>query len=166
MTILPYRNLLSVSLALGISTFASAQSTSVALNQPAQRDAVIAAGADFLVKWKEPIISDQGAPDPFVGKVAEAPVQVPTIEVPVVRAVIDEAELLRNLANLMSARGTAIMGEHRFLLLSQKRLKVGESITISFEGNDYEVWLVDLSSTTFTIRRRDLTHTRAVSLSR
>lgn len=161
-----YSKILLIIAALGFSSVSVAQTISVVLNQPANRDALIMAGSALLSSRDEPLVSDKEAPDPFVGKVIEVAVQAPTVAAPVVRAVINEAELLQNLANRMSARGTAIMGDDRFLLLSQKRLKVGESVTINFDGKDYEVWLAEVTSTTFTIRRNDLTYTRAVSLSR
>lgn len=166
MTHFAYRTVLSAWVAFGVYSVSCAQSVSIVLNQPTNRDSLIAAGKALLANREEPVALDKGAPDPFVGKVAEVVVQAPTVTAPVVRAVINEAELLQNLANRLSARGTAIMGDDRFLLLSQKRLKVGESVTINFDGKDYEVWLADVTSTTFTIRRNDLTYTRAVSLSR
>jgi hypothetical protein len=151
---------------LGVVSISNAQSVSAILNQPAQRDAVIDAGHEFLAEREKLIVSDKGAPDPFIGKVEEVAAPDPSLEAPVVKAVINEAELLQNLASRISARGTAIMGTDKFLLLSQKRLKVGDSTIINFEGRDYEVWLSDVTSTTFTIRRNDLTFTRAVLLSR
>jgi len=151
---------------LGVSV-SSGQSVTVTLNLPAQRDTVIANGAAFLAARDKTIVDDTGAPDPFIGKVVESIVEEATVEnAPIAKVVINEVELLQNLANKMPARGTAIMGEDRFLLLSQKRLKVGDSTIISFDGKDYEVWLTGLSSTTFTIRRNELTYTRAVLLSR
>lgn len=146
-------------------SIAQAQTVTTLLNLPAQREAIITAGLGLLAVRDNEVVLDKDAPDPFIGKAA--PVTDSVVEaVPIPRVVINEADLLRSLANQLSARGTAILGQDRFLLLSQKRLKVGESITISFAGNAYEVVLSDLTSTTFTIKRNGLTFTRPVLLSR
>jgi hypothetical protein len=146
-------------------SIAQAQTVTTPLNLPAQREATIAVGLGLLAVRDKEVAFDKNAPDPFIGKAS--PVTESIVEVvPIPRAVINEADLLSSLANQLSARGTAILGQDRILLLSQKRVKVGESITISFDGNDYEVVLSDLSSTTFTIKRNGLTFTRPVLLSR
>lgn len=150
----------------GLAFASMAVSAFAQINLPNQRDDVIAAGQVLLAARGGAVPSDKNAPDPFIGKVEPVAAEVPTLEVPVVRAIVNEAELLQKIANQMSARGTAIMGDDRFLLLSQKRLKVGDSITINFDGKDYEVWLAEVTSTTFTIRRNSLSYTRAVMLPR
>lgn len=149
-------------------TFASAhaQTVTISLNPPAQRDEVILNGTNFLAARLLPIVSDLNAPDPFIGRVEKTEnATLPSGDV-VVKTLENEADLLKAIANRISARGTAILGNDRFLLLGQKRLKVGESIIINFDGQDYEVSLVEITNTTFTIKRDELSYTRAVLLSR
>jgi len=152
---------------LVLNQTSNGQTVTIKVNLPAQREATILSGNEFLAERGKVIELEQDSPDPFIGKVI--PVQEadkPNEKLPIVNLFVNEADLLRNLSNSLLARGTAIMGADKFLLLRQKRFKVGDSITISFEGKDYEVWLSDVTSTTFTIRRNELTHTRAVLLSR
>jgi hypothetical protein len=156
----------SAILFVGAVSASQAQSVTTAINLPAQRESTLELGRSFLASREKEKIEYENAPDPFIGKVAPVVAEVAVEAAPVPEKVINEVELLRNLASQISARGTAILGEDRFLLLSQKRLKVGESFIISFNGNDYEVVLSDLTSTTFTIKRNDLTFTRPVLLSR
>lgn len=167
MTPISFRKFLGVSIIVSVCSGLQGQGVKVILNQPAQRDATIAAGEKLLANREKSVVSDEGAADPFVGKIEKAPVEkVEDAPLPVVKVIVDEAELLRNLANQVSARGTAILGADKFLLLGQKRLKVGESTIINFDGKDYEVWLEGVTSTTFTIRRNNLSYTRAVLISR
>ncbi len=145
--------------------FCVGQTISIAITTPDQRDVTVEAGNLILSDREKPIPSDIGAPDPFIGVVEEVVEDSPVIITPIVK-VVNQGELLQRLANSIQARGTAILGEDRFLLLSQKRLKVGESIVINLDGRDYELWLSSLTSTTFTVRLNDLSYTRAVLLSR
>lgn len=52
-------------------------------------------------------------------------------------------------------RGTFVLGGSPILVVGQKRLKVGETFTITFEGNDYELEITAIERTSFKLRLRD-----------
>lgn len=105
-------------------------------------------------------------PNPFVPRerVGEAVAPAAAPEAPPVPSV-DGADLLARLAARIPATGTVMLGGESILLLGQKRLKVGELFTISFEGRNHELQLAAVTSTTFTVRRGENVHTRPVHLS-
>jgi hypothetical protein len=105
-------------------------------------------------------------PNPFVPKKVEVEV-APTVEAPPVDAVpaLGGPELLATLAARVPATGTVNLGGEPMLLLGQKRLKVGETVTISFEGQSYELSIAAVTSTSFTVKRGENIHTRPVRIS-
>lgn len=135
------------------------------VNHPSKRDVVLAEAQALLATRSAELPSDKTSLDPFIGNIARG-VDKPVEEVVEVRSSVNEADLLKALADRVNARGTAIMGEDKFLLLGQKRLKVGSVFTISFEGQDYELMLLDVTSTTFTVQRKGLSLTRPVKVFR
>jgi hypothetical protein len=68
-----------------------------------------------------------------------------------VRATGDRG-VLEQLAERLAPTGTAILGGEAILLFGQKRLKVGDQLTITFEGFDYTLDITDIGRTTFTLR--------------
>ncbi len=68
-----------------------------------------------------------------------------------VRAAGDRG-VLESLADKLAPSGTAVIGGEPILLFGQKKLKVGDRLTITFEGADYDLDIVAIGSTTFTLR--------------
>ncbi len=103
-------------------------------------------------------------PNPFVPKESEAAAgsEAPA---PTPGPTLAGAELLATLAARIPATGTVNLGGEAMLLLGQKRLKVGDSITISFEGRSYELSIAAVTSTSFTVKRGETIHTRPVRIS-
>lgn len=60
--------------------------------------------------------------------------------------------VLELLAERLAPSGTAIIGGEPILLFGQKRLKVGDRLTIAFEGAEYNLDITDIGRTTFTLR--------------
>jgi len=71
-------------------------------------------------------------------------------------------DLLVELASQMSPTGSAILGGESFLLFGQKKMKVGDKITITFEGGVYEVEVTSIERTNFTIRLNRDEYTRPI----
>ncbi len=66
--------------------------------------------------------------------------------------VTGDRAVLEALAGRLAPSGTAIIGGEAILLFGQKRLKVGDQLTITFEGIDYTLDITDIGRTTFTLR--------------
>lgn len=62
----------------------------------------------------------------------------------------------RALLDVIAARimpsGTLILGGESLLIFGQKRLRVGDRLTVSYDGRDYELELTAIERTTFTLR--------------
>lgn len=72
-------------------------------------------------------------------------------------------DILETLAPLVKPTGTVIMtGRPAILTFSRTTVKVGQNFTINFEGTDYELGLVAVTSTTFTLRYKDEETTRPI----
>jgi hypothetical protein len=72
-------------------------------------------------------------------------------------------DTLETLAPLIKPTGTVIMaGRPAILTFGRTNVKVGGKLTINFEGTDYELELVAVSSTSFTLRYKDEETTRPI----
>jgi|GEM_PF-995301 hypothetical protein len=103
-------------------------------------------------------------PNPFVGKEEEAAAETLVTEEPVAAPGLAADDLLAALAARIPSTGTVILGGEPILLLGQKRLKVGDTYAISFEGRTYEVSIAAVTSTSFTVKRGENIHTRPVHI--
>ena len=63
-----------------------------------------------------------------------------------------EREILENLAAKLPTKGTIILNGEPLLILTGGRVKVGDKFTVAFNGQDYELELVAIERTTFTLR--------------
>lgn len=150
----------SVSMGIGL---ANAQNADVSL--PKQRELVV----DLAVKLTEdraaPLEIPDPLPNPFKWPEEPKPIVDPSIVESKPEPVIDGLELLAKLAAQIQVSGTINLGSQPLLLMGQKRLKVGDRITISFEEKSYDLSLEAIAPTSFTVRRGDLTFTRATRIS-
>lgn len=87
--------------------------------------------------------------DPSAGQPAD---EQPSAPQPIAPARLSDDALLRKLAGNVLPTGTISLGGEAYLLFGQKKLKVGESLPIVFEGTTYTVLLTDIQSTSFSIR--------------
>lgn len=63
-----------------------------------------------------------------------------------------DRNVLAALAEKLSPSGTAIIGGEPILLFGSRRLKVGDRLTVTFEGADYQLDITAINRTTFTLR--------------
>lgn len=63
-----------------------------------------------------------------------------------------EREILEVLAAKLPTKGTIILNGEPLLILTGGRVKVGDKFTVAFNGRDYELELVAIARTTFTLR--------------
>jgi len=72
-----------------------------------------------------------------------------------------DRELLQAIAQSLKPSGFIVLGNVPSLSFGQKRVKAGETLTITFEGNQYTLEVVSIDRTNFTLRlnREEFTRT-------
>ncbi len=78
----------------------------------------------------------------------------------------NDRELIDKLASKIEPSGTVVMGGEAILLLGQNRLKVGDRHSINFEGATYEVEIIAIESTRFSIRYKNEELTRPIVITK
>lgn len=63
-----------------------------------------------------------------------------------------DRELLQLIAERITPSGTLILGGEPMLIFGQKRLRVGDRLTVSYDGQDYDIELTAIDRIAFTIR--------------
>lgn len=71
-------------------------------------------------------------------------------------------EILDAIAARIQPSGTMILGGQPILLFREKKLKVGDKLTITFEGSDYDLEITAIERTTFTLRLQGEETTRPI----
>ena len=107
-------------------------------------------GSDYIVRN-----------DPFnpMKPVADATVAAPQSGAPLQLA---DRDLLVNIANTITPSGTIKVGDTQILLFGQKKLKVGDSISIVFQGAAYELQITAIERTSYTLRLNQEEITRPI----
>jgi hypothetical protein len=117
------------------------------------RKAAVAEAAE-LAKVQPPEPLPEELPQPFnppaFGRAPREPARESTTTTPV-RATGDH-EILAQIAQRVTPSGTFAMGGVRYLQFSKKRLKVGDNLTVTHEGQDYVLELTAIDATNFTLR--------------
>jgi hypothetical protein len=72
-------------------------------------------------------------------------------------------QVLEAVAAHIVPSGVVQVGDSPMLLLGEKRLKVGDYLTITFEGNEYMVELAAISHSSFTLRLNKETITQPIN---
>ena len=76
----------------------------------------------------------------------------PAAEAPGPSKAFGDREILAALAPRIVPKGTLSLGSRSLLIFGKKNLKVGDRLTVSFEGTDYTLELVSFDNTNFTLR--------------
>lgn len=129
-------------IAFGQETVSSPTKRQAALEEAAQlvapRNSVVSALPAELVDPFNPV--GFGAP-PARGKKGDA-AHTPT----------SDREILENVATRITPSGMMMFGDQPMLLFREKKLKVGDNLTITFDGADYVVVITAIDRTSFKIR--------------
>jgi hypothetical protein len=156
----------SASASLGFLLCASAYGQKSDLSPFKQRQDIISSAAGLMESRGQPVVLPENLMNPFVGRV-EAPAtdaaDASTVSMVEALAGVD---LLARLAAQIPVSGTASLDGEALLLLGQKRLKAGDAVRISFEGKSYELTITYIGSTSFTVSKGGLSHTRPTRLLR
>ena len=138
----------------------------VDLVPPKQREKVVQDAGSVLASRSSPVVLPTPLPNPFIAKespssaVPDTPTATTAPE-----STLGGVDLLAKIAARIPATGTVSLGGEPLLLLGQKRLKVGDVYTISFEGQTYELSIAAVTPTSFTVKRGENIYTRPVRLS-
>ncbi len=130
------------------------------LSPPPARDKIVAEAERVAASRGTRTELPSPLPNPFVARSLEVEA-APVVERPV-QPTVNQADLLARIATRIPATGTVTLGGEPILLLGQKRLKVGDTYTISFEGQTYELSIAAVTPTAFTVQRGENLHTRPV----
>jgi type IV secretory pathway VirB10-like protein len=71
-------------------------------------------------------------------------------------------ETLDALAARIPSTGTMVLGGKPLLIVGKNRLEIGTKFTVAYNGQDYELELVAIDRTTFTLRYRGEETTRPI----
>src|SRR5690606_26631733 len=82
--------------------------------------------------------------------VAEAPRREAPVATKPTR--LNDRDVLMSIADNIKPSGMMKLGNTEILLFGQKKLKVGDSIPIVFQGATYEVYISGIERTSFTLR--------------
>jgi hypothetical protein len=74
--------------------------------------------------------------------------------------------LLVALADQLEPKGTFVVGGEAIILLGQKKLKVGETYPITFEGAVYELEITAIETTRFSVRYKNEEVTRPIVITK
>ncbi len=136
------------------------------LAPPQAREKVLATAQALLAGRDKPAPLPNPLPNPFVAKEPDV-VEVPQVAAPTATTpapVVSGAELLARLAARVPSTGTLALGGQSYLLVGQKRLKVGDTYAVTLDGQSYDLTLVAITSTSFTVKRGEIIHTRPVRM--
>lgn len=75
-----------------------------------------------------------------------------TSRVAVTTKVKSDSSILETIAAKLSVSGTLVLGDQRYLLIRQKKLKVGDRLKITLEDRDYEVVMTAITRNSYTLR--------------
>ena len=78
------------------------------------------------------------------------------------KAPVSDHDLITTLAAQLNPTGVLMLGDEALLLFGEKKVKVGETIHVNFDKDSFDVELVDLSRTSFTIRLNNEQTTRSI----
>lgn len=71
-----------------------------------------------------------------------------------------DRELLEHIATRIQPSGIFILGDTRFLAFGQKRASPGDILTVTYDGQDYQIEVAAIDQSTFTLRLNKEEYTR------
>ena len=132
------------------------------VSQPAKRQAVLDLAKQLLAKESSAVKPPAGLVDPFNPPAFGA---VPVAGKPAAKAhvVISDREILQQIAPSIQPSGMVMFGDQPLLLFGEKKLKVGDSLTITFEGRQYLIVVSGIGQSSFKIRLNHEEITRPIT---
>jgi hypothetical protein len=154
----PFPIIYFVGVCFGCSHSVFGQGADIPPSEP--RAAIVAKVTALAESRGKVVVLPDDLVNPFTGVVREQTVvEVATGPIPVG---LSGPELLSQLAATIPSTGTLVFGGNAMLLLGPKKIKVGEKIPVNFEGKDYQLTLMSVTPTTFTVQLGKELSTRTV----
>ncbi len=152
----------AILLMLAALTPAAAWAQRADVPAPSTRAATVELAGKLSATPAEPAAREAASPkNPFTNQPAVAAVQ--TEERTETRpAAVSDRRLLEAIAPMINPSGTMMLGGEPILLFGQKRIKVGDTLPISFDGQSYELVISNIQNTSFTLRLRGEELTRPI----
>ena len=73
-----------------------------------------------------------------------------------------DADLLEQIAAQINPTGSVTLGGEPYLLFTERRQKIGDKVTVSIDGIEYEVEIVNIDKSRFWLRYNNLETTRSI----
>ncbi len=132
---------------------ARAQEKPSSISAPVQREKALSALADALTMPAKPDRrAGKGLKDPFNPPAADL-VDVAQAAAAEVQAMSDR-QLLETLSAKIQPSGSVTLNGEPYLLFTEKRLKIGEFITVMHEGVEYKLEILSIENNRFRMRYR------------
>jgi hypothetical protein len=64
----------------------------------------------------------------------------------------NDSDLLQLISTRVTPSGTLILGGEPMLIFGKKRLRVGDHLTVTYDGRDYDLELIGITRTAFSLR--------------
>lgn len=140
------------------------------LHSPKKRDAAVARSHKLLepVQFATSVeelpspFAPSGFDDPDPEEIIAQQAAVVAAASPGVTRPMGARGVLETLAERIVPSGILRLGGKAILLFGQKKLKVGDGLTITFEGTNYDLDITAIGSTTFTLRYQGEELTRSI----
>ena len=107
------------------------------------------------------VAAPTGVKNPFAAGLPAA-IAHPSAPAANVPAALADRQLLEKLAPLVSPSGSMQLGGESILLFGQKRIKVGDPLPITFDGQPYVLVISAIQGTSFTLRLNGEVTTRPI----
>ena len=75
----------------------------------------------------------------------------------------NDGDLLKILAQRVSPSGTMRLGNDSLLIFGSKRLRVGDTLSVTYDGTEYKVQIAAIDAITFTLRLNRAEITRRIN---
>lgn len=134
------------------------------VSNPTKREKVIELARSLLAKSPQKASLPAKLVDPFNPEALAAPPPTPgakPAEAP--RGTASDREILRQVAPSIEPSGVMMFGSERLLLFGEKKLKVGDTLTITFEGKKYLLVIAGIGQSSFKIRLNNEEITRPIN---
>lgn len=167
------RALLSLSLAglLFAAAEAHAQRGRADILPPQRREAAVTNGQKYAQRQALPELPEN-TPNPFnppdFGQPDQEPLPLPPKGGAAAGAAAaaprppGDREILETLAMKLNPSGTFVLGDRSMIIIDRNRFEVGTKFIVTYDERDYELELVAIDRTTFTLRYRGEEITRSI----
>ena len=147
-----------ISFTLVVGSVSYAQNVTI----PAQRQASLDLAAKLLAAKANPATTlPDDLVDPFNPAALAGP--KPTVKPgPGTPTITSSSEMLQRMAAGIKPSGVMMLGGSPLLLIREKKLKVGDNLTITFEGNAYTLVVTGIDRTSFKLRLNNEEITRPI----